>query len=181
MQLDRLNKKLEDEFGRMEDRARYRVVFSEDELEMRHGTYRDFTREGIFLREVTETRQVPKYKQWVDASYILERVTILESFDHENSLIGKLSYEPLHVFRKLGKENVPTYEACKFLIQVVIEGTRAPGDYVKYKDPEGNPELARALKQNEVDKLIEELFGNETDVTDALAHKSGIVVPGLIN
>lgn len=181
MNLTKLNQQIEDNFGRLEDRPRYRVVWSDDELEQRYGTFRDIDSNGMFIREVKELRQVPKYKQWIQESYILERLTVYSEFNHEGTMVEKLGYEPLHVFNKLGKHAVPSFGACKFLIEVVIEGTKSPGTYMKYPDPLGNPEEALAVQKAEIDQIMLELYGNETDVTDALAHKEGIVVPGSIH
>lgn len=126
--LDQLNRKIEDYFGRAEDRPRYRVVWSEDEFEMRHGTFNDYTSNGLFIRQVTETRQVPKYRQWIQNTYILEQLTIYENHKHDGSMVESLGYEPVYTFRQLGKEGIPSFEACKFLIEVVITGMKSPGD-----------------------------------------------------
>lgn len=173
--LSRINQQLEDNFGRLEDRARYRIVWSDDEMEQRLGTYRDYVPgTNIFLREVTEVRTVPKYKQWAAGVYILERITKYDEFNHEGTVVEKLGYEPLYTFNKLGKENVPSFGACKYLIEVVIEGTKSPGTYIKYKDTN---ERERAEHKAQIDQIMLELFGNETDVTDALAHGEGVSVP----
>lgn len=176
MTLNELNRKIEDNYGQLENRARYRLVWSEDEFEHRLGTYRDYTSNGLFIREVTEVREVPKYKQWINPpTFVLERLTPYTETNHEGTMIGKLGYEPLHVFsQKLDRNDVPIFGAVKYLIEVVIEGTKSPDTFVKYKDTS-----ERALQESriEVEKIMEQLFGNESDITDALVQKDAIVVP----
>jgi hypothetical protein len=45
----------------------------------------------------------------------------------------------------------------------------------KYKDPESHEPIAAKAERNA--KIEEELFGNESYVGDALAHKQAVVVP----
>jgi hypothetical protein len=46
----------------------------------------------------------------------------------------------------------------------------------KYKDPEADPVTGALERQARLDAVQESLFGNETDVGDALAYKTGVTV-----
>src|SRR3990167_6442773 len=98
--VERINKSLIDIFGKdtITGIAIWRVVYSENEFEKRFGTYNDISPAGIFLRTVTEVREVPKYRQWVQYKYILERLTLIPEISADDLPTPKLSYEPLWVF-----------------------------------------------------------------------------------
>jgi hypothetical protein len=176
-----LNKRLADLFGLYPDgRAKWRIVFSEDEFEKRLGDFEDVTREGIYLRSITEVRLVPKYRKWINPPcYILERLLEVPS-SVETDLIEKTSYEPVWTFRDINNNPLPPiWRGIELVIHQVYENAaRRLG--VKYKDPRAemrNPKIAIEAQRKEIDDKARELFGNETDVGDALAYKSGIVVP----
>lgn len=160
-----LNQRLVDYFGYFEGQPSWRVVFSDDQLEKRRGTYRDHTKEGLFLREVTEIREVPKYRQWIQHKWILERLTAVPEMC-QDELLTRLSYEPIWVFEdKKGNPLDPIWMAIEYLVTRIL-GKQGRRPFI----PEENAE-------ERISKLEEYLFGNETDVGDALAHKEGIVVP----
>lgn len=174
-----INKRLEEHWGLFESTyVKYRVVFSDNEVESRTGEWVDTDASGNFIRRVFETRQVKKYP-WIQGKYVLEQLTVVPE-GHRNELTEKLSYEPLWVFEdKNGNALPPKWEAIEIIVDTVlkqIHGTEYKGR-VKYKDPYSDPKTAREVKEAEIDKLTEELFGNETEVGDALANKDGIVVP----
>ena len=148
----------------------WRVVYSNDQLEKRLGTYDDYTEGGIYLRTVREVREVPKYRQWIPDKYVLERLTIIPDINKEDLPTSRMSYEPMYVFEDShGKYLPPKLNACKFAIDTVY-AAEGKHSLAKYVEPEGENE-------NRVAKLQEELFGNETSVGDALAHGYGVTVP----
>lgn len=150
----------------------WRVVFSEDELEKRYGTYDDYSPGGLFIRRVTEVREVPKYRQYIQERYILERLTIIPQINERDLPTQKLSYEPMFTFEtSKGDYLPPTIQACKFVVDTVY-GALGKQSMAKYTDEESQVPVDERL-----DKLQAELFGNETDIGDSLAHKSGVTVP----
>jgi len=174
------NLKLREWFGYQqhgnESQANFRLVWSEDHLEVRKMTH---TKEGLVLL-YPEMQQVPKYHQWVQEKYILERLQMVPAFI-QDEYIHLLTYEPLWVFERLDEHgNIlqPHLRVVKFLIEYVLLGQRSPDSYKKYIDPDSKPGEAIAAKEARVDLLMKELFGNESDLGDALAHKTAITVPG---
>jgi hypothetical protein len=85
----------------------FRLVFANDQVEKRKGTFREYWGE-VFLREVTGIKEVPKYPFFQDC-WILERLVpnVLEDVE------GDFTYEPVYRF----PENVyPIWRAIEFFM-----------------------------------------------------------------
>jgi len=171
-----LNKRLVEHFGvAWNDWAIWRIVWSEDQLEKRFGTYNDFTSEGIFIRTVTEWREVPKYRQWIQNKFVLEQLTAIPEIN-KDELGNKISYEPIWVFEDANGNALPAkWEAAKLVIDSLYAAMHNESLGPKYVDPMIN--MTPEVREEELARLQTELFGNETDIGDALAHKQAIVVP----
>lgn len=169
--IDRLNEKLKMEYGYFQGSPapNWRIVWSEDQFEKRYGAFEDRTPEGHLIRRVNEVREVPKYRQWVHNKYILERM--LANVSHSGEMILKTTYEPVYVFEN-PENQPPIWDAIKFIVELVYEQcARAVGiPYVKYAEPED-------AEEKRIKAIQDELYGDRTDVSDALAYKEGIVVP----
>jgi hypothetical protein len=166
--IEYINKRLIQDFGReWNGMPRWRVVFSDDQLEKR---WTEFTDEGFQLIN-PEVRELPKYRQRIQGKYILERlVPVVPPTD----LVDKISYEPAWVFEdRVGNYLPPYYDGCKFVIESVYSAIDKKGNHVKYKDPANDPEYREKL----IDDAEDKLFGNETELTDALHHKAAIINP----
>lgn len=165
--IESINKQLIEEFGTEFGKSpRFRVVFSEDQYEKRWTSNTD---EGFELL-TPEVREVPKYKQWIREKYILERLVPIVG---ETDLVTKVSYEPAWVFQdSKGNYLPPFYEGCKLIVEALMERIGHKG-FAKYKDPNVSEEARLA----QITKVEEELFGNESNLTDDLHSGSGIVVP----
>ncbi len=165
--IESINKKLLEEFGtEFGSSPRFRIVFSEDEYEKR---LTNCTDEGLELI-TPEVKLLPKYKQWIKEKYILERLIPIVG---ETDLLTKVSYEPCWVFQSSkGSYLPPFYDGCKLVIDSLMEKTGHKG-HVKYKDKNTSKEERLA----EIQKVEDQLFGNETNLTDDLHYGSGVVVP----
>ena len=109
----RINERLKQLYGKFVDteNPRYRVVFSDDEIEKRHGTFNVTTEGGVFLREETGIREVPKY-EWLQGQWVLER--LLPNM-HKEVYEGEYTYEPLYAF----PPGLPIkWEAIHFVCQI---------------------------------------------------------------
>ena len=200
-----INQQLRDLYGNdiVTGLSIFRVVWSEDEYEHRHGTYDDFVPgTKIWLKTVTETRYLPKYSQWIHGRHILERLVVVPEINAAELPASKLSYEPLWVFRK-GDDNEtpdgylpPRLDICKFTIDTVlaaqavftmmITGTekRDRPNLARYKDPAAgkSTEEQIAYKRQEIDELTNQLYGDETGLMGStLSRNQGggetIIVP----
>lgn len=179
--IDSINRQLQDLFGidTVTGQPMWRVVWSEDQYEHRLGTYEDFTDYGLWLRTVTEVRFVPKYCQWVQNKYVLERLVLIPEANEGELPATRLSYEPIYVFETDSHRYLPPrLDAAKFVIDSVLSA-QGKSSLAKYKDPfDGkSQEEYNEMRSQELDRLQSELFGNETDTGDALAHGEAIIVP----
>lgn len=169
--IEDINRKLLDEYGvemHAAGEPKFRVVFSEDQYERR---LTEFTDEGFQLLH-PEVRLLPKYKQWINQKYVLERlVPVADGSD----LVTKVSYEPAWVFQdKHGNYLPPFFEGCRHVIESLMSKIEGSNTFTRYKDKNVPPEERLA----EIQKVEDQLFGNESNVTDHLAAGTGIVIPG---
>ena len=167
--IDRINAKLIEEFGyELDGRPRFRIVFSEDEYEKRITSYTD---EGFEL-PVPEVRLLPKYKQYIHQKYILEHLIPMAG---ETDLVEKMCYNPIWTFQdKHGNYLPPFFDGCRVVIESMYAAMGKANTFARYKDKNISKEEHLA----HIEKVEQDLFGNETAVGDALAYKTGIVVPG---
>jgi hypothetical protein len=162
--LETINQRLADYYGTdvVNGLPIYRVVWSNDQFEQRLMHYTDA---GVELLN-PEMRQVPKYRNYIHNKWILENLTVVPEFQ-QKELGTPISYEPLFVFETNDGKFLPyKWEAIVFVIDTVRVARGEVSIYAKYVDTETSDER--------IDKLEQDLFGNETKTTDALAHKRGV-------
>jgi hypothetical protein len=169
--IETLNKRLVDYFGvdTVSGQPMYRIVFSEDQFEKRLTNH---TKEGLELL-TPQMVELPKYRQWIHDKYVLEQLVVVPAYN-EQELSTKTSYEPLHAFQD-GDQNYlpPKWEITKFIIDL-LHSAKGRQSMRRYADDHEGSKEERELR---IKALEDQLFGNETDVGDALAHKQGVVVP----
>lgn len=169
--IETLNERLINIFGKFNGQPKFRIVWSEDQYEKRLTKY---SKEGLELLQ-PQMVELPKYKQWIHNKYILEQlVPVPENQLHE--LTTALSYEPLWVFEdNQGNALPPKWQAIHLLIHNLY--AQMDSSSVKYKDPEATPEGAIEEREKRLAAIQEQLFGNESNTTDALAHNQAVIVP----
>jgi len=181
--LEVLNKRLADRYGidTASSKAMWRVVFGDDEFEVRYGEYEDITPSGVYLRTVKEFRTVPKYRQWAPHMYVLERLVAVPGFQvHE--LGGQLvSYEPLWTFRDKNDNPLPPiWEAIELIVCVVLSVQHKDNRFLRrYYNPEGeNSEEVLNQQKERIDRIIDELWGEQSSLGGkTYATGEAIVVP----
>lgn len=169
--LESINQRLKDIYGIETDSSNpiWRVVWSDDQLEKRQTDYVN----GVFHL----TPQIVELKKYghIQSKYVLERLVLVPEHQQKELCGIKKSYEPMWTFEDAhGNPLPPKWEVCEIVIDSVYAKQYGPQHLAKYKRT--NEDEAR----DEAQRLAEihaELFGNETEVTDALAHKEGVVVP----
>lgn len=154
--------------GKWEDgRPNFRVVWSDDQIEKRWVTH---TGSGLQLIHPV-VKEVKKYG-YIKERYVMERLVPIVG---ETDLTTKTSYEPCRVFAdKWSRFLPPRVDVCIFVIDSLHYAAGHPSSLAKYSDPMKEKDYF----DKELSKAEEDLFGNESDVTDALAYKSGIVSAG---
>lgn len=119
-EIEQLNAKIGYEYRSLDNRALFRLIWSESAFENRYGTFREFTESGIFIREVTETRRVRKYNyihnRWIFEAWAPGNLTAnRETPDAYNG-----DYVPVYVFENKNGEYLPPNEkVVRFLIAAV--------------------------------------------------------------
>lgn len=168
-----INQRLIDHIGLYIDGQPYmRVVWSEDQMCKR---WTNHSREGFEL-PYKMLVEAPKYRQWIHHKWILEKLTEVPAIAQDEAN-GKISYEPLWVFEdNQGNALPPKWEAIVVILNTLQENIeRAESGGVKYPDTENNP----ASIEERIAILYEQLYGNDTDISDALSWKSGVSLVGL--
>ena len=182
--IERINKELIDTFGIDTESVRpiWRIVWSMDQFEWRKGVFEDITPAGIYLRTVEEVRYVPKYRQWIQDKYILERLVPVPEMNKEELPMNKTSYEPIWTFEdKNGNYLPPKFAACKFIIDSIYAAQYGTKNLRKYVDPEGTQEGYLAERKKSVDSLVEELFGEQSSLEGTTRTGESIIVPSNYN
>lgn len=170
--IEHINNVLISLYGRVETKfARYRVVWSDDQFEKR---WVEYTLEGMkLIHPRVEERK--KYG-YIEGRYVLEAFMMVP-FNIKSELVEPFSYEPIWVFwDEKGEYLPPRISACQVVIDTLHrQSAKTVG--VKYKDPEDDPKIAKEVKLERIKKIEQELFGDESDIADALHYNEGIVVP----
>jgi len=155
----------------------WRVVWSEDQLEQRYGIYDDISPAGIFIRQVKETRLVPKYKQWIHQKFVLEQLVAVPIINVLDLPDVKVSYEPLWVFEGRNHNYLPPkWEPIKLIIDTVY-AVKHGSHLARYKDPDSTQEEALELHKQKIDTIVEELFGDESGLMGTTITGETIIVP----
>lgn len=167
--INRLNEQLIDLYGidTITGDPIWRIVWSEDQFEKR---LMDVTDTGISLL-VPEVRLVPKYRQWIKKKYVLERLVLIPEINTSELPATKVSYEPIFVFSDKNDNYLPPRIDISQIVIDTIYAAQGKSSLAKYID-NSDEENAKNIEE-----IYEYLYGDETDITDSLRYKSGIVVP----
>lgn len=178
--IDSINNQLKDHFGTdtITGLVIWRIVFSEEQIEKRYGTYDDFSPAGLYLRTVTEVREVPKYRQWIIEKYVLERLVAIPDINRDDLPTTKISYEPIFVFED-GKGNYlpPIFTVAKIVIDTIYAAQYGTGNLKKYVDEENSQEASLEAKKKRIDGIIEYLFGEQSSLAGTTKTGESIIVP----
>lgn len=170
--IDSINRQLVDLYGidTITGQPIWRVVFSEDQLVKQRV---DCDEHGWPLQK-PEVREIPKYRQWIKAKYILERLTLVPDFQIEEMAGEQISYECLFVFEKKdGTALPPRVDVCKMVIDTIYAAqgkqsmARYVDDYSQYTEEE---------REKRISELVEYLW-DPSENADAIVEGQGIVVP----
>ncbi len=165
--LTKLNNQLRSKYGYGPDSIKplWRVMWSSDLIEKRMMDCDEKGRELLY----PEVREVRKYQHITDR-YVLERQVPVVG---ETDLITKTSYEPAWSFEdRFGDFLPPRFDACEFIIETIYNQVKMGKTHKKYTDPDS--EQSAEMRMNQILKMEEVLFGNETPTGDSLAYKEAV-------
>jgi hypothetical protein len=145
-----VNRQLETIYGKdiSSELPIWRVVFSDEQLETRLGTFNHFVN-GMFMRTTKEVAEVPKYP-FIRHRYVLERLMY-----HSNpELMVNPSYEPIYVFQdKLGNELEVELWVCQARIAMLFS------DPVKKTEKDHEAEYNEQMKKEKL--RTKEILAND--------------------
>lgn len=175
--IESLNQRLIDYFGMdtESERAIWRLSWSDFQYEQRLMRY---TKEGLELL-YPRVQEVPKYP-YIKSRWVLERLVLIPVLDQLELPVEQKSYEPMWIFEtNKGEALPPKWEAIKHVVDCVYAAIGKHNMTARYPDPDSG-KTTKDLIEEERDRITRiqaDLFGNETDTTDSLSLKEGIVVP----
>lgn len=154
----------------------WRVSWAPDQYNKVLANFKDFSPSGILIREVREVREVPKYPH-LNAIYILELLMGVPSVNSEMLPTGKLTYECMHPYMHVinGTYLPPHWTLTEWVIDC-YESARGRSSLKRYLDPDADGNNGLDSAKIRYAKIIEGLYGNHTNVTDALHDKTGVFV-----
>lgn len=123
-----INERFASQYGRhtIKNLPNFRLVFADDQLETRAGTFNVYSGD-IFLREEVGIREVKKYSYLDKNAWVVER---LIANHHPDVFDGDYIYEPIYSFKIF-----PIWRACEFLIQSLFVPRRPTTEAEEiYKD-----------------------------------------------
>lgn len=168
---DTINKKLLIGGSNLLGQPLYKLVWSDNELELRRGIFREFVG-PIFVRETVGVKQVLKYN-YIHARWILERwipPELCYNPELPNSRWG--SYEPIYVFQdKFGNALPFSEKVVFFIIRLAEKQTRVT--------PEERLTEAQEKEEKEIQEYIDSL--EISPITNALHLKEAIGYTGKEN
>lgn len=134
-------------FGKtLNNRPKWRVVWSDDQLEKRTGIFNEFVT-GIFIRTKVGTFEVPKYP-YIKERWILERYVPPEySYNPEIPDSRNGSYEPLFPFEDGDGNPLPlNIKACEFIVRMA----ESPRSKMNENEIKAHLEKKEALEVEEI-------------------------------
>ncbi len=154
----------------------WRVSWAPDHYEKRFGTWRDFGAGGIFLKEVTEAREVKKYPH-LPKHYIFERLVLVPENQQKELCGAKISYEPIHPFWDSNMQPLPPkWEVCKIIVDLIHYNLGRGPNPLAIQDPDADGNNGLEAQKERVKKIIAGLWGNETRTTDHLDSGTGVFI-----
>lgn len=173
---ERFNALLADKFGidSITGLPMWRISWAQDHYNKMYGTFNDFTREGIFLRTVTEVREIPKYPH-LKGLYILELLQIIPDVNMRDLPTGRLSYECMHPYMHAVTEKYlpPNWLFTEWVIDCYYAGIGKQSLH-KYVDPEADGNNGLEESKRRCQEIMNYLYGNDTEVSDALTYGNGV-------
>jgi hypothetical protein len=141
--IDSINATLLERYRVLDGRPIYRIVWSDDQMELRKGNYNEFYGH-IFLRNYTAIKWIKKYWNYNTPRWVFEKLVFiagnkaLKEMQDELVQSGNGTYEPIYSFVDKDENPLPVvWEVVEFMLW-------------KLHNPAGvNPSLAKAAVEAE--------------------------------
>lgn len=145
-------------------RPRFRLVWSEDITEKQDGEHHEFDASGALLGIFKGIKEVPKYRNiGVFDRYVLEVLSDVPN--------GQDDYEPAFVFQTADRKFLPpAWKAIEVICYAWVNRNN--------KDVQAKEITDAEEREVSSSGIFEELFGNDTAVSDSFKQGSAIALPG---
>ncbi len=173
-----INRQLRETYGIDTESSQpmWRVSWAADQYEMRVD---DVTAGGVRLL-FPELMKLPKYS-WIKNMWILENLVLVPVNNMAEIPESKKSYECIWKFKDRFDQPVPPeFWACQFVIDLIHSvKSRNPMNVRKYYDPNvsSDPKEQMAINKKRIDDLVEQLFGDESDLMLRTVTGEAIAMP----
>jgi hypothetical protein len=171
-QVRNINKWLKNNYGKdLLSRPIFRLVWSEDEIEKRAGTFEDYY-VPIYMGAFRGVREVKKYANPIyKERYILEKLIFgIDNKEIWGDTVRDGIYEPIWVFRGPGDTfQMPTYKTVAFVLRMLLGEKERRNQKMEDSDDES------AMAQ-EIADCQEVLGGSGGDIASHLRTRSGVTV-----
>ena len=175
--IDTINRQLVDFFGidTSSSQPMWRVVWAEDQYEKR---LTDFYN-GVELL-YPEVKLLPTYS-WIKGRYILEHLVAVPEVNIAELPGQKITYSLIWTFENGKNEYLPpNIRACQFIINIVLSAMKRKADgntpIKKYIDEEYSQEASLHAKGERLNKICEELYGEDAAFHDSKLAGSTVVL-----
>ena len=142
IQVETINGYLRQNFRVLDGRPIYRLVWSDDQLEIRKGKFSDWYGK-IFIREYEAVREIKKYWYIKPPCWVLEKLIFMANAEVLKDIVSELvtaqngTYEPVYSFKDAKDNPLPVdFEVVQFILQALHSPARKV-----------DPELARRMQE----------------------------------
>jgi hypothetical protein len=155
----------------------WRISWADDLTEKRFGRFRDFSNEGILIREEHGVRETKKYP-WITDAYVLEK----NVFAPSPELMGSETsphYELVYVFKNLetGEVLPLNFEIIDLIVKALEEGAEAAARSLAYMTKERWDAVDAEAGEKEAARIEDELNQERTPLMDSLRLREAVTVP----
>lgn len=147
--VDAINRRLAEEYRVLDGRAIYRIVWSDEQFEVRRGTFTDWYGHIMIRQEHNITREVKKYWYFDKPSWVLEKLVYFHNRKEMEEVAKELvqsrngSYETVYRFyRASTKQNLPVNWRIAEFIVWRLHNPGEPVDVKKAQEIEEKEEVA---------------------------------------
>jgi len=156
-----INDSLKHQYRVLDGRAMYRIVWSDDQLEKRMGTYCDYYGSILIREEHKCLREIKKYWYLTTPCWVLEKLVFLPHEREMYDLIKELvearngTYETVYTFINKKGEHLPVVHE---IVEVILHTLHNPTQKMSQSDFEAMEKLE---EKAEMDLFEAELMENE--------------------
>jgi hypothetical protein len=140
----------------------FRLSWSPEQFEHRKGTFDEFTKSGLFLRQFVGVKLVPKYP-YLEDRWVLEKYTEPDYLTLQELPDIKFTYEPFWVFEDKNRNYLaPTLKAVEFIVNWSRKDIKStPTERKQVLEDARQAEINRCYDELDTNALLSQLHWGE--------------------